>query len=306
MTTRPPAVAGSFYPADPVGLAATVDALLSRARHLGDRPIDAHDGDAHRMLDEHARDDRLDDYVPRPRVVPSSVAPPKALISPHAGYVFSGSTAALGFAALDPGERPITRVVVACPTHRVGVRGIALPDADAFVTPLGTIPVDRETTSRIATLPQVVVRPDVHAQEHAIEVQLPFLQRVLDEFSLVPLAVGDVPPEVAAAALDACWGGPETLVIVSSDLSHYHPYEQARSLDQDTVARILRVEGPVGDQRACGVRALNGLLAAAPGHRLRPTLLGMCNSGDTRGDRSGVVGYASIAWHEGARREDVA
>lgn len=264
MATRPPAVAGAFYPAKPGVLASMVDRLLAEAR---------------------------------PRV---TIAPPKALVSPHAGYVYSGSTAALGFASLRPDTHPISRVVVACPTHRVGIRAVALPGADALATPLGEVPVDAAAITALAGLRQVVTSPEVHADEHAIEVQLPFLQRVLGEFSLVPLAVGEVAPATVAEVLNAVWGGPETLIVISTDLSHYHSYERARQLDLETVDRILRMDPPVGDQRACGVRALDGFLTAAPAHRLRPTLLGMCNSGDTAGDHSRVVGYASIAWHEAA------
>lgn len=261
MSTRPPAVAGTFYPAEPARLAATVDRLLVEAA---------------------------------PPPVPGRV---KALVSPHAGYVYSGSTAALAFAALGA-DAAVTRVVVACPTHRVGIRGIALPGADAFATPLGDVPVDAAAVTALSALPQVLTRPDVHAAEHALEVQLPFLQRVLGDFTLVPLAVGDVSPEEAAAALDAVWGGPETLVVISTDLSHYLPYDLARARDRATVDRILRVAPPLESHQACGVRPLNGLLTAAGRHGLRPTLLGLCNSGDTAGDRARVVGYAAIAWHE--------
>lgn len=261
MTTRPPAVAGVFYPAEPARLAATVDRLLAEAA---------------------------------PPPVPGRV---KALVSPHAGYVYSGSTAALAFAALGA-DAAITRVVVACPTHRVGIRGIALSGADAFATPLGDVPVDAAAVTALSALPQVLTRPDVHAAEHALEVQLPFLQRVLGDFTLVPLAVGDVPPEEVAAALDAVWGGPETLVVISTDLSHYLPYDLARARDRATVDRILGVAPPLASDQACGVRPLNGLLTAAGRHGLRPTLLGLCNSGDTAGDRARVVGYAAIAWHE--------
>lgn len=229
----------------------------------------------------------------RPDEPPTS---PKALISPHAGYIYSGSTAALGFATLDPQQ--ISRVVVACPTHRVAVRGIAVPSVDAFATPLGDVPVDTVALDGLAQYAQVVVRDDVHADEHALEVQLPFLQRVLGDFRLVPLAVGEVAPELVAQVLETVWGGPETLIVISSDLSHYEPYDRARELDADTVERIMRVEASVGDRRACGVRPLNGFLVAARERGLRPTLLGMCNSGDTAGDRGRVVGYASIAWHE--------
>ncbi len=264
MTTRPPAVAGSFYPAASAALDAMVRELLADARP----------------------------------VLPNQA--PKALISPHAGYIYSGSTAAHGYAALHPETQPISRVVVACPTHRVGIRGIALPGVDAFATPLGEIPVDTAACERLADFDQVGVRPDVHAEEHALEVQLPFLQVLLGEFELVPLAVGDLPPGQVGEVLDAAWGGPETLIVISSDLSHYLAYEQARQVDAETIDTILRGEPIAQDARACGVRALNGFLATTGIRELEPRLLAACNSGDTAGDRSRVVGYAAIGWY----RED--
>ncbi len=261
MTTRPPAVAGAFYPADSAALSKMVHELLRDAR-------------------------------------PSLTnAAPKALVSPHAGYIYSGSTAAYGFATLRPQTHPISRVVVACPTHRVGIRGVALPGTDALATPLGEIQVDQAAIATLAQLPQVHTRPDVHAQEHALEVQLPFLQVVLGDFELVPLAVGELPAEQVAEVLEAVWGGPETLIVISTDLSHYLPYDKARQLDARTVEQILARQ-QVGDGQACGMRPLNGFLAAAPTQRLRGDLLHACNSGDTAGDHSRVVGYASIAWYE--------
>lgn len=263
MTTRPPAVAGAFYPADASALSTMVHELLRDAR-------------------------------------PSLTnAAPRALISPHAGYIYSGSVAAHGFATLRPQTHPISRVVVACPTHRVGIRGVALPGVDALATPLGEIPVDADAIASLAALPQVHTRPDVHAQEHALEVQLPFLQVLLGDFTLVPLAVGDLPAEQVAEVLEAVWGGQETLIVISTDLSHYLPYDHARKVDEHTVAQILGRE-QVADGQACGVRPLNGFLAARPTQDLRPDLLRACNSGDTAGDRSRVVGYAAIAWYQGA------
>lgn len=262
MATRPPAVAGSFDPARPEALASMVDELLADAR---------------------------------PKM---PGGPTKALVSPHAGFIYSGSTAALGFATLNPATHPISRVVIAGPTHRVGIEGVALPGTDAFATPLGEVPVDTDTVARLVRLRQVRSRPDVHADEHALEVQLPFLQRILDGFVLVPLAVGEIGAEAVAEVLDAVWGGPETLVIISTDLSHYHPYRQARELDRATIDAILACQVPISDRLACGVRPLNGFLTVAARRGLRPALLGMCNSGDTAGDRSRVVGYASVAWHE--------
>lgn len=277
MKSRPPAVAGSFYPAAPRALTRTVDQQLAEAR-----------------VQLAARSSAAEAPPPATRMI----APPKALISPHAGYVYSGSTAALGFATLNPQTHPISRVVIAGPTHRVAVRAVAIPAVEAFRTPLGEVPLDTETLETLTEFAQVVVRDDVHADEHALEVQLPFLQRVLGEFSVLPLAVGDLPPDLVAEVLDAVWGGPETLIVISTDLSHYESYDRARQLDADTVERILAVDASVGDRRACGVRPLNGFLTLAADRRLKPTLLGMCNSGDTAGDKRRVVGYVSVAWHQ--------
>ncbi|MFZ3128992.1 MAG: AmmeMemoRadiSam system protein B, partial [Rhodoferax sp.] len=149
-----------------------------------------------------------------------------------------------------------------------------------------------------AHLPQVVTSPAAHAPEHSLEVQLPFLQAVLQDFKLVPLAVGDATPAEVAQVLETLWGGPETLVVVSSDLSHFLPYRTAQAIDQDTVQHILNLDGPISHEQACGGTPVNGLLLAARLHHLQPRLLGLCNSGDTAGDKQRVVGYAAIAFTE--------
>nr|NLI50334.1 AmmeMemoRadiSam system protein B [Propionibacterium sp.] len=256
-SVRRPAVAGLFYPGDPRVLAETVDSFLAAGAPLE--------------------------------------AIPKALVAPHAGYVYSGGIAGLAYATLAPARDRITRVVLLGPVHRVPVRGLALPGCAALATPLGEIPVD---AAAAAGLDRVVTRPDVHAEEHSLEVQLPFLQRALGDFAVVPLAVGDASAGEVAAVLDALWGGPETLIVVSSDLSHYHPYAVAKARDAATIEAVLDLAGPIAHQQACGATPLNGLLAAAPRHGLTPVLLGACNSGDTAGDRGRVVGYASFAFVE--------
>lgn len=261
-TVRPPAVAGMFYPGRPSELARSVSALLATAR------------------------ERLD---------PES-EPPRALILPHAGYVYSGSTAALGYAALAPAHGSIRRVVLLGPTHRVVEDGLALPEVSAFDTPLGRVPVEPVGPVVRAALPQLVTSAATHAQEHSLEVHLPFLQSVLDHFTLVPLAVGRATPDSVAEVLEALCGGPETVVVVSSDLSHYRGYDEARALDQITVDRILRLDGQLTHVGACGATPVNGLLVAARRQGWRPRLLGLCNSGDTAGDRRRVVGYAAVAF----------
>ncbi len=257
MSVRPPAVAGLFYPGSSEALASQVDDLLAGAA----------------------------------AEVPAGAPAPKAVIVPHAGYAYSGSTAALAFARLSPANRQITRVVLLGPTHRVPVRGLALPAANRFRTPLGDVAVARPD---LADLPQVVVSGPAHAAEHSLEVQLPFLQRALGEFELVPFAVGNTGGEEVAAIVDRLWGGPETLLVFSTDLSHYHPYAEAQRLDAETVQRLLALDGPIAPDRACGARALNGLLLSAARRSLATELYGLCNSGDTAGDRRRVVGYAAI------------
>lgn len=261
--TRPPAVAGTFYPGDSRSLSATVDQLLAHAE-------------------------------------PASGTPPKALIVPHAGYIYSGSTAATAYATLAPWASTIHRVILLGPTHRVAVDGIALPEADAFATPLGTIRLDAPAIARLAEMPQIVFSDHVHALEHSLEVHLPFLQRVLDDFTLVPLAVGQTTPEAVAEVLDRLWGGPETLIVVSSDLSHYLPYSTAQQVDRNTCQHILQLATDIRPEQACGAFPVNGLLLAARRRGLSPTLLAHCNSGDTAGDRNRVVGYAAFSFSETA------
>jgi AmmeMemoRadiSam system protein B len=262
---RQPAVAGRFYPGRVGDLVKTVDKLLDGACRDSVRPL----------------------------------VPPKALIVPHAGYVYSGPTAALGYALLFAVQTRITRVIVLGPAHYIAFPGLALPDAAAFATPLGEVPVDRGVAGLLSALPQVHTSARVHAPEHSLEVQLPFLQRVLDRFALVPLVVGDATPQEVAGVLDAVWGGPETLLLISSDLSHYLPYADAEAMDADTVRRILALEWPLPDGSACGARGINGLLVAASARGLRPVLVDRRNSGDTAGDRARVVGYTSVAFGGG-------
>jgi AmmeMemoRadiSam system protein B len=189
-------------------------------------------------------------------------------------------------------------VILLGPTHRVAVEGIALPEAEVFSTPLGQIRLDAQAIAGIADLPQIVFSDKAHAFEHSLEVHLPFLQRVLEHFTLVPLAVGDAVPEAVAEVLDLLWGGPETLIVVSSDLSHFLPYATAQQVDAETCRHILNLETHIDPEQACGAYPINGLLLAARQRRLTPTLLSLCNSGDTAGDKARVVGYASFSFTE--------
>lgn len=257
MNIRPPAVAGMFYPADPEHLRTTVAALLADA--------------------------------PTP-----AAAPPKALIAPHAGYVYSGAVAAAAFATLRA-ARGIARVVVIGPAHYVSVDGIALPTAAAFETPLGRVPVDRQALAAIADLPSVGRSDAAHAPEHALEVELPFLQAVLGSFAVVPLLVGDAMGAQVAEILRRLWGGAETLVVVSSDLSHYYDDAAARRRDAATAAAIERGDWErLGPNDACGYLPIAGLLVEARERGLKARRLALRNSGDVSGDRTRVVGYG--AW----------
>lgn len=257
---RHAAVAGTFYPGDAMILAQSVKRMLSEAH-------------------------------------PTKVRP-KVLIAPHAGYVYSGPIAASAYATLLPLHAQIRRVILLGPVHRVWVQSLALPGTDSFETPLGSISIDQAAIQAIGNLPQVEVNPAAHALEHSLEVHLPFLQTVLDDFTLVPLAVGGACANEVAEVLEKLWGGDETLIVVSSDLSHYLPYSTAQEIDRETVQHILDLDTNLVGEQACGAHALNGLLLAARHKGLSAKLLDLRNSGDTAGDKHQVVGYAAIAMVE--------
>jgi len=226
---------------------------------------------------------------------------PKALIVPHAGYVYSGPIAATAYAQLRAARDEIRRIVLLGPSHRVPFRGIALSSAQVFSTPLGDIPLDRKAAEAIRYLPQVQVLDRAHALEHSLEVQLPFLQEVLGEFSLVPLVVGDASTAEVAEVLEILWDGPETRLVISSDLSHYHDYETARRMDSAT-SRAIEALDPdaIGYEDACGRVPVMGLLAAARRHGLHVRTLDLRNSGDTAGPRDQVVGYGAYVFDQPA------
>lgn len=251
-------MAGLFYPADPHELARTIDTMLSR--------------------------------------VPDEVDPAglRALVVPHAGYVYSGPVAAHGYRLLArlAEHRAPERVAVLGPTHRVAVRGLALPEADAFATPLGVCPVDR---SGLEDLPQVTVNAATHAEEHSLEVQLPFIQRVLGDVPVIPLAVGVADPDQVCEVVERLAADPGTFIVISSDLSHYHPQSRARRLDDATISRILDRRDDIAPDRACGAFPLNGMMLACRRLGWAPHLLAAATSADTAGEPSRVVGYASLA-----------
>lgn len=227
--------------------------------------------------------------------------PPKILIAPHAGYIYSGPVAGSAFRALAPLRSTIRRVVLAGPTHRIPFRGIALSSAKCFSTPLGDVPVDEAAVGLISALPDVVPFDLAHAQEHSLETHLPFLQRALDRFTLVPLVTGDVASESVAAVFDALWGGEETLICISTDLSHYLPYARARDLDGRTAEAIeSRSPDAIAPDQACGGIVLKAALLCAQHRNLVVTRLDLRSSGDTAGSQEEVVGYG--AWSMSATK----
>ncbi len=254
---REAAVAGQFYPGSAGELSITVE------KYLDEAPAEA---------------------GPRP----------KALIVPHAGYVYSGPVAASAYARLRPYRDQISRVILLGPCHRAPVRGLALSGADVFRTPLGDVPLDKKAIDSL-DLPAVKVNAHAHTFEHSLEVHLPFLQTLLNEFMLVPLVVGEAAAQTVAEVLEALWGGPETLIVVSSDLSHYLKYDEALAIDAVTCQAIEELEaGQINHDMACGATPLGGLLIAAKRRGMKVTTLDLRNSADTTGDRGLVVGYG--AW----------
>lgn len=259
---RAPAVAGLFYPQDAAELRRLVTGYIEACPH------------------------------------PGPVRPPKALIVPHAGYLYSGAVAGCAYRVLRDGGASIRHVVLVGPSHRVPMRGLAVTSLDYFSTPLGQVPIDGLGRQRLRELGLVGISDAPHATEHSLEVQLPFLQTVLGEFDLLPIAAGHTPPDLVARTLEAAWNGPETLVVVSTDLSHYHTSVEARKLDDESTRAILERRSDLSDEQACGARCVNGLMQIARQRSLAVQLLDQRNSGDTAGDRSRVVGYGSYAVYE--------
>jgi len=260
MTVREPAVAGMFYPAGAEQLQQEVSALLRNAETKA--------GPA-----------------------------PKALIVPHAGYIYSGPVAAAAYRLLAPAKHAIRRVVLFGPAHRTYLDGMAVPAADSFSTPLGNVSLDQAMIGEVVKLPGVRVSDAAHKDEHSLEVQLPFLQTVLEKFTLVPIVVGQCAATLVANVMDAVWGGLETLIVVSSDLSHYLPYDQARLVDKNTCERILSGAAALSGDEACGANAINGLLSSNHFRQLQVEAIDVRNSGDTCGDKTRVVGYGAFILH---------
>ncbi len=261
ITIRPPAVAGMFYPAQPEALRTAVDEMLVAAERNGQ-------------------------------------AAPKAIIVPHAGYRFSGAVAAAAYARLAGSREQIRRVILLGPAHRVALQGLAACSADAFATPLGSLPVARDTQAAALDLPQVKVWDEAHAEEHSLEVQLPFLQRLFRTVEIVPLVVGQASAEEVAEVLDALWDGAQTAVVISSDLSHFHDYATANRVDAATAAAIVALdETALGPGSACGRQAIRGLLRTVRKRGLTAQTVLLRNSGDSGGPRERVVGYGAFAFY---------
>ncbi len=254
--SRKPVVAGTFYPDDPQVLALMVDELLAQN--------------------------------------PGRCARPKALIVPHAGYIYSGAIAASAYNTLHPLRDSIRRVVLLGPSHYVAFHGLAYSEADAFATPLGAVELNKKDLPLIQSLPQVKQLEQAHQREHSLEVQLPFLQRTLARFTLLPLVVGEASAKEVGEVLERLWGGDETLIVVSSDLSHYLSYSEAKMVDLATSQAIeeLNTAG-IGAEQACGRTPIIGLLNRAKAHHLQVTTLDLRNSGDTAGTKDRVVGYGA-------------
>lgn len=258
---REPAVAGLFYPAAATVLQAQVDGLLAAAK-------------------------------------PPAGAQPRAIVVPHAGYIYSGAAAAEAYAQLAPWREHIKRVVILGPPHRVPMRGLALSSATAFATPLGELALDTQAESCWAAAQDVAVNDRAHAPEHSIEVQLPFLQTVLGDIRILPLLVADTAPARLAELLAPCWERADTLLVISTDLSHFLDYEAARRRDHDTDEAIMGLDATcIGPEQACGCRPLNGLLHLAANRAAHIERVALCNSGDTAGSHDRVVGYAAYVLH---------
>jgi len=260
VSIRPPAVAGMFYPENPVELERVVTDYLDKA--------------------------------------PIETIPPKAIIVPHAGYIYSGPVAASAYASLTQARRSIKKVVLLGPAHRVHVRGLALPSVRKFSTPLGNIEIDQNLVDKILGLAQISIMDNAHTQEHSLEVHLPFLQTVLGNFTLIPMVVGEASTEEVSQVLNEIWGGDETLIVISSDLSHYHQYATAQEKDSATSRAIQNLElEKIGPHQACGCIPIRGLLNIARIKNMRVENLDLRNSGDTAGPQDRVVGYGSYALH---------
>lgn len=263
---RQPAVAGMFYPADKQSLK----------------------NDIHQYLNNVSVEQKEN---------------PKAIVVPHAGYIYSGPIAASAYKQIIPFKDKIKRVVLLGPSHRVAFTGLAVPESDVFSTPLGNIPIDQKSIQQLSDLPQVIASDQAHREEHSLEVQLPFLQEILDDFTLIPLVVGDAERHEVAEVINRLWCNDDgcdehTLIVISTDLSHYHSYDEAKQLDHATSDAIKNLKPDlIGYEDACGRNGLKGMMTVAEEKNLSVDILDLRNSGDTAGDKSRVVGYGAYVFH---------
>ena len=256
---RQPAVAGMFYPEKPDALRKMVNKYLAGACSSG--PV------------------------------------PRAIMPPHAGYPYSGPVAASAYARLIPAAGSIKEVVLFGPSHRVLFSGVALSSAEAYATPLGNVPLMQAPEQAVADLRQVGVLDEAHCPEHSLEVHLPFLQIVLNYFTLFPVVIGDTTPVAVAEVIRRLWTGPERLFIISSDLSHYLPYELAVETDRRTTAAIEKLAAEdIEEDQACGRTGISAMLLVAREKNLTVETVDLRNSGDTAGPRDQVVGYGSYVF----------
>lgn len=260
-TIRSAAVAGTFYPGDQQELISLVDGMLNAAK--------------------------------------TSEPCPKVIIAPHAGYIYSGTVAAQVYGRLSNHKHAISRVVLLGPSHKLGFRGIAASTADKFSTPLGDIPLAVDSIKYLATTNDVGYLDQAHEQEHSLEVHLPFLQRALGSFELIPLVVGNSSKEKVAEVLEQLWGADETLIVISSDLSHYHDYAEAKHMDALTSQKIISLQDTLTGKEACGCMPLSGLLYLAKQHGMKVEEVELLNSGDTAGSKDRVVGYGAFVVNDG-------
>ncbi len=257
---RPAAMAGMFYPADPLELDRMIKQLITEAKTEGE--------------------------------------PPKAIVAPHAGYIYSGPVAASIYKLLLPLRGKIKRVVILGPAHRVPFFGLAVPSMDAFATPLGLAKLDKPVIEQLARLPFVQVYDEAHKLEHSLEVQIPFIQEVLGDVQIVPIVIGQADPDMVAAVIEPFLLDDETLVVISSDLSHYHDYNSANTIDLMTTKAIEELrDDAISHEQACGATGIRGLLKLAKKYGLTPKTVDLRNSGDTAGDKDRVVGYGAYAFY---------
>jgi len=260
ISIRKAVVAGTFYPNDPLQLQNTISNLLSEANSP-----------------------------------PNNTIQPKAIIVPHAGYIYSGLAAASAFTSLSAFRQDITRIILLGPSHRVAFDGLAVSSADYFQTPLGNIPLDKESTNQLLSLPQVSSIDKAHQFEHSLEVELPFLQEIIGNFKLIPIVVGNADSKSVSEVIESLWGDEETLIVISSDLSHYLDYRTSQLRDKKTCQAIVNLlPESIKHDDACGRNPIKGMLVSAQKHHLTATTTALCNSGDTAGDKNRVVGYG--AW----------